>query len=314
MAQIPMQYCVDLDRTINVTPLSTLFAMGDDQAHRFEIKLMRGAAPVDLAGSTVYGEFTNFTPHAMTVRLDGKAEGGAAVVVLTKPCYTLLGRFALVIRVKGADGTAAVFYGDGYMRSTTADTVIDGDYIIYDVNTLLEKIAEINAATGAANSAAGNANNAAGNANAAAISANTAAGKANTAANNADAASERIDGMTATAFGLAAGSAPTVSVTTIENGAKRLAFGIPKGDTGATPQLTVSVKTGDPGTQAQVTQGGTPENPTLELTIPRGDVGDIGGLTINGIAPDASGKVKLNIAMTVDEDGNGTMTLGAITE
>ena len=102
--------------------------------------------------------------------------------------------------------------------------------------------------------------------------------------------------MTATATGLPASSAPTVAVTTGEDGAKRLAFGIPKGDkgdTGATPKLSVSVKTGEPGTDASAVQGGTPENPTLELTIPRGDTGDIGGLTINGKAPDASGAVTL---------------------
>ena len=313
-----MIYRVDLSEAINVTPLRTLFAMGDDQAHRFEIKLTRGAEPVDLAGSTVYGEFTNFTPHATTVNLKGMAEGGAAVVVLTKPCYTLEGRFALVIRVKGADGTAAVFYGDGYMRSTTADTVIDGDYIIYDVNTLLEKIAEVNAATSAANMAASSATSAAGSANAAAASATTAAQSANnaassasTAAQAADEAAARLDGMTATAAGLPASSAPTVAVTTGEDGAKQLAFGIPKGDkgdTGATPQLTVTAKTGEPGTEVSAVQGGTPENPTLELTIPRGNTGDIGALTVNGKSPDASGAVTLEAGDVGARPDNWTPT------
>lgn len=67
----------------------------------------------------------------------------------------------------------------------------------------------------------------------------------------------------------------------------------PKGDTGATPQMTINVATGEPGTQASVSQSGTAENPVINLTIPRGDTGDIGALTINGRAPDASGAVTL---------------------
>lgn len=50
-----------------------------------------------------------------------------------------------------------------------------------------------------------------------------------------------------------------------------------KGDTGATPQLSVAgVTTGDAGTNANVTLGGTAENPTLSFTIPRGDTGATG--------------------------------------
>ena len=67
----------------------------------------------------------------------------------------------------------------------------------------------------------------------------------------------------------------------------------PKGDTGATPQMTVNVATGEPGTDAIVTQSGTAEKPVITLTIPRGDTGNIGALTINGKSPDADGAVTL---------------------
>lgn len=50
-----------------------------------------------------------------------------------------------------------------------------------------------------------------------------------------------------------------------------------QGETGATPNLTVgSTQTGEPGTQAQVTITGTPEDPELNFVIPRGDKGDTG--------------------------------------
>ena len=74
------------------------------------------------------------------------------------------------------------------------------------------------------------------------------------------------------------------------------------GAIGATPQITVHVKTGEPGTAASVAQSGTAENPTLEFTIPqgtkgekgeKGDTGSLSALTINGKAPDETGKVML---------------------
>lgn len=257
-AQITLSYSVDLDETIPVTPLRTLFALGDNQAHRFEIRLMHGAKPVDLTGYTVSAEFTNFTTKAATVVIDGNVENGAAVVVLPKPCYTMDGRFVLVIHVKRGEPSTAVFYGDGYMRRTSSETLIDGDYIIYDVATLLEKIAEINAATAAANTAASGAN-------AAASNAQSAANRATTASDTANAAANRLDGMSATASGLPSGSAPTVSVTTNASGVKNLAFGIPKGDTGATGP-----------------QG------------PKGDMGGVG--SVCGVEPDGSGNVALTAA------------------
>lgn len=48
------------------------------------------------------------------------------------------------------------------------------------------------------------------------------------------------------------------------------------GATGATPQIKVEATTGEPGTQASVTQGGTAENPILSFEIPRGDKGERG--------------------------------------
>lgn len=48
------------------------------------------------------------------------------------------------------------------------------------------------------------------------------------------------------------------------------------GATGATPNLTVgTVSTGAPGSQAVVTITGTAENPVLNMTIPRGDPGEL---------------------------------------
>lgn len=50
----------------------------------------------------------------------------------------------------------------------------------------------------------------------------------------------------------------------------------PKGDTGATPQISMSVSTGAAGSEASVSVSGTAENPLISLTIPRGDTGASG--------------------------------------
>lgn len=317
MPQIDMPYTVHLDQSMRVTPLSTLFAKGDNAAHKFALTVLRGGVQDDLNGCTVNCKFYRMA-ESTVVNMTGTVEDSKAVAVLDKACYDYTGRFTMTISIKQGEASTTVFYGDGYMQGRSADTAITGEYIVYDIDTLLAKLDEIDAATSAANTAAGSASAAAGAANTAAGSANTAAGSAQSAASAAtkaaqaaNAAAARLDGLTATATGLPASSAPTVSVTTDEDGAKRLDFGIPKGekgDTGATPKLKVTAKTGEPGTEASVVQSGTAENPVLDLTIPRGATGDIGALKINGKTPDSSGAVTLEMG---DIDGLNDAIAGA---
>ena len=297
MPHILMPYTVHLDHTLRVTPLSTLFAKGDSAAHRFELTIMRAGVQEELTGCKVVCKFYRMAESAV-VSVDGTIEDKKAVAVLNKACYDYIGRFALTIAIQKGEEETTVFYGDGYMHGQRADTSISGEYIIYDINTLLEKISEIDAATQAANTATSNANTATANANTATGKANTAANTANTAATNANAAKDaanaaagKINNMTVSAMPVSTGTA-TASLSTVD-GHYHIALGLPKGDTGATPQISVQVQTGAAGSEAQVSVSGTAENPVIHLTIPRGDVGNIGALTINGNAPDGSGAVTL---------------------
>lgn len=300
MPQIPMPYTVHLDHTMRVTPLSTLFAKGDSAAHRFELTILRAGVQEDLSGCTVMCKFYRMADSAV-VSVPGSVEGGKAVAVLDAACYDYIGRFALTIAIKkGEEEETTVFYGDGYMHGQRADTAISGEYIIYDINTLLGKIAEIDAATQAANTATSNANTATANANTARDAANTAASTANTAATNANTAKDtandaaaKIDNMTVSATPVSTGTA-TAELSTVD-GHYHLALGLPKGDTGATPQISVQVQTGAAGSEASVSVSGTAEEPVIHLTIPRGDVGAIENLTING-KPVESGTITLTAA------------------
>ena len=290
MPQILMPYTVHLDHTLRVTPLSTLFAKGDRAAHRFELTILRAGVQEDLTGCTVMYKFYRMAEKTV-VDVDGTIEDRKAVAVLNKACYDYIGRFVLTIVIKKGEEETTVFYGDGYMHGQRADTAISGEYIIYDINTLLEKIAEIDAATQAANTATSNANTATANANTATGKANTAATNANTAKDAANAAAGKINNMTVSATPVSTGTA-TAELSMVD-GHYHLALGLPKGDTGATPQISVQVQTGEAGSEASVSVSGTAENPVIHLTIPRGDVGNIGALTINGKAPDGSGAVAL---------------------
>lgn len=299
MPQILMPFTVHLDHTLRVTPLNTLFAKGDSAAHRFELTILRAGVPEDLTGCKVVCKFYHMAESAF-VDVNGTIEDGKAIAVLNKACYDYIGRFVLAIAIKKGEDETTVFYGDGYMHGQRADTAISGEYIIYDINTLLEKISEIDAATQAANTATSNANTATANANTARDAANTAASTANTAATNANtakdtanAAAAKIDAMTVSATPVSTGTA-TAALSTVD-GHYHLALGLPKGDTGATPQISVQVQTGASGSEASVSVSGTAEEPVIHLTIPRGDVGAIENLTING-KPVESGTITLTAA------------------
>jgi len=138
-----------------------------------------------------------------------------------------------------------------------------------------EKAGLANSAATNANEKAGLANSAATNANEKATAANNAAQLANEAADDANAASAKIDNMTVKANVLPAGSAPTATVSDV-SGHKHIAFGIPRGNTGTTPNMSIgTVETLNPDQQAGATITGTPEAPVLNLRIPKGNTGSI---------------------------------------
>lgn len=294
---------IDVDAEIQMTPLKSLYASDDKNAHIFELSLYRGAEEMDLSGASAQGYFIR--ADGCTVLITGAISGNIVTLTLSEGCYYVVGNFNLIIKVSIGESRKSVFWGNGYVVRSMTDAIVDEKNVIPSLDELLAQIAAAESAAKAANQAASAANSAATSAAQAASAADTNASAANSAANAAtsaasaaSAAATKIDGMTITATGLAAGAAPTAELTEVD-GHYNIALGLPKGDkgdTGATPQITVQVKTGEPGTAASVKQTGTAEAPVIELTIPRGDTGNIGSLTINGKAPDEAGKVILTAA------------------
>lgn len=294
---------VDVDAEIQMTPLKSLYASGDKDAHIFELSFYRGAQEMDLSGASAQGYFIRADGY--TVPITGAISGNVVSLTLSEGCYYVVGNFNLIIKVSIGESRKSVFWGNGYVVRSMTNAIVDEKNVIPSLDELLAQIAATEAAAKAANQAASAANSAATSAAQAASAAGTNASAANSAANAATAAASaasaaatKIDDMTITATGLAAGAAPTAELTEV-GGHYNIVLGLPKGDkgdTGATPQITVQVKTGEPGTAASVKQTGTAEAPVIELTIPRGDTGSLGGLTINGKAPDGAGKVTLTAA------------------
>lgn len=294
---------VDVDAEIQMTPLKSLYASNDKGAHTFELSFYRGAQEMDLSSASAQGYFIRADGY--TVPITGAISGNVVTLTLSESCYYVVGNFNLIIKVSIGEIRKSVFWGNGYVVRSMTDAVVDEENVIPSLDELLAQIAAAEAAAKAANQAASAANSAATSAAQAASAAGTNASAANSAANAATAAASaasaaatKIDDMTITATGLAAGAAPTAELTEV-GGHYNIVLGLPKGDkgdTGATPQITVQVKTGEPGTAASVKQTGTAEAPVIELTIPRGDTGSLGGLTINGKAPDGAGKVTLTAA------------------
>ena len=268
---------VDVDAEIQMTPLKSLYASNDKDAHIFELSLYRGAQEMDLSGASARGYFIRADGY--TVPITGAISGNVVTLTLSESCYYVVGNFNLIIKVSIGEIRKSVFWGNGYVVRSMTDAIVDEENVIPSLDELLAQIAAAESAAKAANTAATNANNATKAAQTATTNASTATKAANTAAG-------KIDNMTVQASGLEAGAAPTADLSLVD-GHYNLSFAIPKGDkgntgaTGATPDIMVKVVTGEAGTQASVAQSGTAENPVITLTIPRGDTGSIDNLAEN---------------------------------
>lgn len=167
-------------------------------------------------------------------------------------------------------------------------------------------------AASAADTAADSATTAADSANAKAsladqkaTAANTAAKAANTAASAANTAAAAITGMTVEAVTKLPTADASAEITN-QNGAYHIAFGIPKGDTGATPNLTFLAETGEPGTEVDIDVSGTSEDKYITLRIPRGIPGTGSVSTVDGQYPDDNGNVALGALKATDVVSNLT--------
>lgn len=153
-----LPYTVDLAEPIKKTYLDMLFATEDNEAHRFNINLLRSKAKVALpSGTAINAYFIRYSDNA-TISLGGTAAGNVASVTLKSACYNKGGQFALVIKAVIGDVTNTVFYGEGNMFVSVTDTILDEENVVPSLSDLLAQIDAMEAGTQAANEAADRAN------------------------------------------------------------------------------------------------------------------------------------------------------------
>ena len=206
---------IDVDADIQMTPLKSLYASGDKDAHVFELSLYRGAQEMDLSGASAQGYFIRADGY--TVPIMGAISGNVVTLTLSEGCYYIVGNFNLIIKVSTAESRKSVFWGNGYVVRSMTDAIVDEENVIPSLDELLAQIAAAEAAAKAANTAATNANNA------------TKAAKE--AATNANTAAKKINNMSASAKSVDAGAEATATVTMVD-GHYNIAFGVPRGPTG----------------------------------------------------------------------------------
>lgn len=150
--QFNLHYETELNEGLRVTTLSTVFCSGDNQAHKFIVKVMRNGKHVSLSGATVSGSFVR--PDNVTITLDGTANAdGDAVVTLKDSCYAKQGRVQITIRATIDGVTSTLFLGIGGMLITSTDSFVDDGNIV-SLDDLLDQIAAMEEATARANEAA----------------------------------------------------------------------------------------------------------------------------------------------------------------
>lgn len=130
-------------------------------------------------------------------------------------------------------------------------------------------------------------------------------------ARDAAAAQRAIENMSASAHGLDPGSDPTVEKTT-EQGVVNLSFGIPQGEQGPVGPVAAfsmgTVTTGAAGSEASAEIAGTPARPVLNLTIPRGDPGEVTEAELQAVVTDIKAGTEAtadyHLGFYLDENGD----------
>ena len=142
----------DLNRLVNVTPLSGDFFSGDADGNLLGVKVTNNGQPVELTGTC---QGCIILPDGSSFLMDGEIEGNKAWLVLPHAVYSQVGVVSVVIKV--GTTTAAAF--SGFVYRTMTDSIIDPEDVLPSIDELLEKLAECVAATNAANAAAQEAEN-----------------------------------------------------------------------------------------------------------------------------------------------------------
>ena len=244
---------IDLDgKTARISGKDDLY-QGDSNANEISIEFVRKDEKAILSGYTVSGEFER--SDETKVPCEGSVNENVAKITLNEHCYVRRGPYRLTVRLsKSAEKiNRTILEIMGEVQPRGSGPTVDINETLVNVDKVLELYNEMNTAK----NETVNAKDAA---NAAASKANAAAGRAPYIGANGhwyiwnEQMGEYVDSTN-----------PSM------------------------PNPTFEVRTGEPGTQVQIAQSGTAENPIIILTIPRGDTGAVDGIDYYEGSPSALG-------------------------
>lgn len=305
MAVIEYWLSQDLSKPVSLHKMSGSCFTEDNEGTLIGVKCTKDGEPVTLSG-TVSGYIIRGDNQTVIIS-EGTLDGNKASILIPSTALEAPGLLSIVLRLTDGDTkTTLCAVQTTVVRSRTDTILTPSGQTIYGIDEMLAQIAACESATTAANTAASNANSKASAANTAATNAQSKADAANTAANTANAAAAKINALTVSATGLATGASPSAAVSEVD-GHKHIAFGIPKGDTGATPNLTIgTVTTLGEDDDATATITGTAANPVLNLGIPQGKTGSASGVYASNTPMSASDSTKISekIESLETSDGN----------
>ncbi len=144
-------YTVELTRPLRLMPMDDLVMTGDQNAHRIRAALLENGQAV--SGITaVRGVFLR--PDGQTVLIPGTLEAGEARVTLPAACYAVPGWAQLAVRVTRGDAVATVLALSCQVLAGETDAILDPAGMVPDLNALLSKLDDMDAAALSANDAA----------------------------------------------------------------------------------------------------------------------------------------------------------------
>lgn len=215
-------------------------------------------------------------PSGKAVYNNATIEGNDIIVNATKQMFAELGNSALQIRLKKDGEELVTFEQPVFVKQNYTA----GDFQSENESGFFEEYEEkLKEATEKANNAAENADEKAGKAETAAGNANEATNEANTAAEAANTGAERAN-TAAEAAEAAAGNANEAAneANTAAEAANKVAQDVKEkaenGEFTGTIEIG-NVVTGEPGTEASVTNRGTKQNAVLDMVIPEGKTGQV---------------------------------------
>lgn len=269
-------YVLDMDAALVTQPMMGILQRTDNKADTIQVTLRQGGQTVSLTGATAYALFKRPVDGSQ-IRNPGTVSGGTVTITLTDQCYKHAGPFELLVKLASSGTVRTVLRLTGYVEEGGDGVIVDPTGSIPSYDDLAEAIAAANAAAAAASEKA--------------TAANTAATNAQSVANTVQ---QKLDN------GDFVGPQGPQGDTGPQGPQGDTGPHGPQGDTGqtgATPNIQIgTVTTGNPGTDAAASMGGTAENPVLNLTIPRGADGTGSVSTVDGQGPDENGDIKLNAA------------------